>query len=235
MRILFLVLVPLVLIFACALLMIWAPLPRPFPPALSGARNKVAAIVTGVLGLGYVIGLTVTLVSAFAHGGRALDPAFTAAGLAPSSHLLFGRQYQGMIEGYPVDVTVMPPYRFQPAIVEIRIGAAVGTTIAAGHSKPLLDCRGCPALHLDQPGLAHIEAYARDPARALDLLADEQVAAALRELMADPEGAGTRELYLQPERVWLRAHSRTLDPVRVGAWLDALLALAQACARASTG
>jgi hypothetical protein len=232
-RILLLVLVPLILIFACALLMIWLPLPRPFPPALSGARNKVAAIVTGVLSLSYVIGLTVVLVTAFTRGGRVLDPVFVAAGLAPSSHLLFGRQYHGTIEAHPVDVTVMPSYRVQPAIVEMRLGAVVGTAVAIGHSKPLLDCRGCPELRLDHLGLAHVQAYASDPGRAQDLLANAQVVAAVHELMADASGAGSRELYLQPERVWLRAHPQRLDPAHVEVWLGALLDLAQACEAAS--
>ena len=70
MRILFLILVPPVLLFGCALLMMSLPLPQPFPPPLSDGRNQMAAVITGILGVGYVFGLALYLVSSVLRVGR---------------------------------------------------------------------------------------------------------------------------------------------------------------------
>jgi hypothetical protein len=49
------------LIFGLALLTIWLPLPQPFSPPPGKERNMVVAALTGVLGLGYLVGLVVYL------------------------------------------------------------------------------------------------------------------------------------------------------------------------------
>jgi hypothetical protein len=43
-----------------------------------------------------------------------------------------------------------------------------------------------------------------------------------------------RELYLQPERIWLRMRHRRLTEEQLHRWLDGLLALADAVERALT-
>jgi len=57
-RILLLILVPPILLFLCALLFLWVPLPHPFPLALSTERNQMAAFEVGIMGMGYLIGLS---------------------------------------------------------------------------------------------------------------------------------------------------------------------------------
>ena len=95
MRVVLLILVPAILLLAVALLSLWLPLPGPFPAPLSRGRNLMAAVVTGVLGVGYVVGLAVYVISSVRQAGRALDPALTARGLASSSYLGAGRRYHG--------------------------------------------------------------------------------------------------------------------------------------------
>ena len=50
------------------------------------------------------------------------------------------------------------------------------------------------------------------------MIADEQVKAALARLVLDPTGSA--ELYVQPARVWFRAHVWQLSDAQVEQWFD---------------
>ena len=160
------------LLFGCALLMIWMPLPQPFSPALSGTRNRMAAIVIGLLGVAYVAGLGIYAVLHFLRAGRVLDPTLTAKGLTARGYALFGRRYRGEIEGREVEAIVMPAQGIRPAQLNITVQAVLGTRMAMGRKRPLLGCRGCT--HVEGAGAAwdgyHI--YAEDRTLALRLLND---------------------------------------------------------------
>ena len=139
-RILFLILVPPVLLSLCALLVMGAPLPHPFPPPLSGGRDRIAAIMTGILGAGYLIGLAVYVIASFLRAGRALDPVLTSAGLVPEGYLAFGRRYRGMLQGREVEVTFLPSRGVSAAQLNVCVSTSLGTRVAIARGKPLLDC-----------------------------------------------------------------------------------------------
>ena len=232
MNILLLILVPVVLLFACALGMMWVPLPRFFPLPLSQGRNLMAAITTGVLGIGYVTALTGYVISMFLQAGRVLDGVCASLGLTPQSYLIFGRRYHGSIRGRQVDTDFLPPRGFSPGIINIYVRADLGARIAIGQRKPLLDCRGCPRLSLDEPGLGDLQILAQEEMKARRLLADPMVRAALGRLMAGQESPGLggtfRELYVQPDTIWFRSHPRQVTEARFRQCLDDLLSLAEA-------
>jgi hypothetical protein len=108
-RVLLLIVVPVVLLLACALIVLWIPLPGPFPPPFSDGRNRLAA-VTGILGIGAIVGLADYVVSPFRRAGRGLDPTLKARGLVSERYLAFGRRYRGTVDGRDVEVTVLPGY-----------------------------------------------------------------------------------------------------------------------------
>ena len=227
-RILVLIVVLPVLLFLCALLIMGAPLPRPFPPPLSGGRDQMAAITIGILGAGYLIGLTVFVIASSRRASHALDPVFTSAGLASESYLLFGRRYRGAIQGRHVEVTFVPSHGVSAAQLNVYVSASLGTRVAIARGKPLLDCGDCPRVDLDESSLGGLQVYSRDGEFAHRLLADAKVRGALQRLLDGGEVSGIREVYFQPERVWSRARPRGLTDGLFRQWLDDLIALAEA-------
>jgi hypothetical protein len=224
-HVLFLVLVLPVLLLACALLMMGMPLPRPFPPAMSRGRNLLAAVATGMMGLGYLAGLAVYAVAHFVRAGRVLDPVLVAAGLEPQGYLLVGRQYRGVIEGREVNVTFIPAQVIQSAQLTVTVSADLATRIAIARERPVLECRGCAPLEITDPSWEGLQIVAQDEAAARRLLSDPTGRAVVRRLFG---GWGLRELYLQPERVGLRARPRALTAAQFDQVFEDMLALAAA-------
>jgi len=229
MRTLLIIIVPPLLIFVCALLIVWLPLPQPFPPALSGGRNQVAAVVAGLLGLAYLVGLALYLIASFRQAGQALDSPFLARGLTAENYLGVGRSYRGSVEGRAVEANYLPAQGLRPALLNVYVAAELGTRAAAGEKRPLLDCRDCAPVDLDEFDLGSLQIWAEDGERLRNLLADKGSRAALNRLVSEQKSLGIRELYWQPERIWLRAHpSYRVAGEQVEGWLDALLLLAKA-------
>jgi hypothetical protein len=208
--------------------MILAPLPHPFPEAKSLERNRVAAITTGILGVAYLVALTVYAVSWFLQAGQALDATLVPLGLTSTSYMGFGRQYHGEIADRQVDVTYQPARMLKPALLNATIGANVGTRAALVPGKPLLDCHDCPAVDINAPELGQLHIVAQDEAWMRRLLDDPANLATTRRLLDDQKTLGLRELYLQPDRVWLRAHTNQITENKFRHWLDDLLSLAEA-------
>ena len=217
-----------ILLFACALVMIRVPLPQPLPPAMSRGRNLIAAIITGLLGLGYVVGVGAYAITQFLHAGRALDPVLTAAGLDGQGYALFGRRYRGEIEGRAVEVTVMPPQIIRPAQINVTVSADLGTRIALGRTRPLLDCRDCTRLATPGRERTTLHVYAEDEAHALRLMDDATVREIVSRILDDRAGRGLSEIYLQPARVWVRSRPYTLTVARFEPWFADVQALAAA-------
>jgi hypothetical protein len=92
----------------------------------------------------------------------------------------------------------------------------------------LLDCRDC--LRLAIPNRPDLHLYAGDAPRARALLARPPAQDALDELFTSPAASATQELYLQPDRLWLRTRLR-MPSSQIAVWLEdllpALVALAQ--------
>ena len=230
-RILLLILVPPVLFLLCALAILWIPLPQPFPPPFSGERNRISAITTGILGAMYVVGLAAYVITSVLRAGRILDPVLVPAGLASKSYLVFGRQYHGMIQSREVRVYFVPPQGISPAQLTVHVFASPGTRMSIGQKRSLLNGTDCTQLNAKELGLGHLQVYARDEESARTLLADPATRAALRRLVDDQEAPGSREVYLQPKSVWMRARPRRITEGQLRQWLDDLLVLAEASER----
>lgn len=231
-RILMMILVPVVLFLVCALIIMWLPLPQPFPAPLSGERTRMAAILVGVLGMGYLVGLIVYVTASFQQAGRILDPVLAPAGLDSKAYLLFGRRYHGPVQGRRVEVTYLPGQAMSRSQLNVYLDAALGTRIAIGRERPVLDCGDCPGVAVEAWEQVGFQVYAQDGAVARWLLADAEVSAALGRLLDERSGGGLRELYLQPERVWLRARPDGMSAEQFGRWFEDLLTLAAAGERA---
>ncbi len=192
----------------------------------------MSAIVTGVLGAGYVVGLAVYVVSTFLRAGRVLDPVLASAGMVSKSYLVFGRQYQGVLEGREVEVNFVPSSGVRPAQLNVYVAVNIGTRVALGWQRPLLDCRDCERLEAAGAELRGVQVYAQEEERAGRLLNDAASKEAMARLLDDQETYGIREIYLQPERVWLRARPQGMRGKRFRQWLDDVLVLAEASEKA---
>jgi hypothetical protein len=229
MRIVVLIGVAAVLLLAVALLAMWLPLPRPFPPAESGERTTLAAVTTGVLGFAYLVGLGAYLIAWLRGPGQALDAALSSRGLATRSAWGLGRRYTGQVGARQVQVAFTPPSGLQRAFLTIHVSADSDVRLAVGPRRPLLDCRECARIDVAGRGLGDLQVYSGDERRVRRLLSDPSTQAVLARLLAEQARDGLRELYLQPSRLWLRARPTSrVTGARVGEWLDDLLALGQA-------
>lgn len=225
-KILFLLLVIPVLLFIFALALIWLPLPDPFPPAMSEERNQMVAIITGVFGFLFLIGLGFYTVSLFLKAGRFLDNAAEKAGLRAKNYLFFGRQYQGKLTGHTVKIDFMPPQVLRPSVLNIYLETHMGTRIAIGKGKPLLDCQNCTPITGVCPALNNLKIYAHEEEKARRLLADPTIKEVLTHLLSNQKKFGFREIYFRSEKIWLRAHPRQLTEALFQEWLEDMLKLA---------
>jgi hypothetical protein len=223
-RLLLLLLILPVLLFCCALTMLRAPLPA----SLEGARNQGAAIATGLVGAGYLVSVVVYVITSLWRASRRLDPVLTALGFAAKPYALFGRQYRGFFHGRQVQVQYLPAQASRSARLDVTVDADLVARIAIGWQRPLLDCRDCPRIELNAQGLSQLEVYAQEEAQARSLLANVRARRAIQHLMDARSSSGQPEIYVQPDRIWLRARPWQIARGQIEAWLDDLLALAEA-------
>ena len=228
MRLILLILIPPILLFILALALILVPLPHPLPEARSPERSRVAAVTTGALGMLYLIGLAIYAVTWFLQIGQALDPALEPLGFTAEGYMGLGRQYHGALDGRRVEITYQPPQTIRRALLNITVDADIGTRAAVVPKRPLLDCADCPEVDVGMPELGQFLVVAEDSAWMQHLLAKPANAAVMERLLSDQKALGAREIYFQPERIWLRAHPQQLTEDRLHQWLDDLLALAEA-------
>ena len=125
--------------------------------------------------------------------------------------------------------------RFFPAqwprssLLNVTVAAEVNCSAAVGTRKPLLDSGNCPPLEMGELAPEDSVVLAEDGEWMRNLMTDESGWRAMNNLLADQDRYGLRELYFQPERLWLRARpNRHVLQVQVASWLDDLLVLAEA-------
>jgi hypothetical protein len=229
MRMILLLVLPVLVLFGLALVLMWVPLARPFPPALSSARNLMAAMAVGLLGMVYLAGVAVIIVGQVLRAGRSLDEVLAAQGLAPAKGLLLGRVYEGAVQGYPMRASWVPGYGVRPGQLLVKIDADVGLIAAVGDRRPLRP--SADAVRVDSSVLqgwapvVWVEAGQAEHVAAL--LADQTVASALFQLLAASEPGGVRDLRLARDHMEFRARPSTDAAVQhAGEWIQTLLVLA---------
>jgi hypothetical protein len=226
MRLILLLILGPIVILACALAVIWLPLPGAFPPALSKARNQMAALLAGGLALIYLVALFYGAIKTALQPARLADEAFRPLGIAGQNYLLLGRQYNGDWQGRQLQISFVPG-RFSSAVLQVYLQADLGTRAAIGRQRPLLDCRDCRRVTVAHPEIAHLYVVAQDALWLERLLADEQGRTAVRRLMTEHAALRLTAIYFQPERIWLYAHPQELTAAQVEQWMDDLLTLCQ--------
>jgi hypothetical protein len=187
----------------------------------------MAAIVTGILGVSYIAGLTVYEVSTFLQAGRVLDSILASEGMISESYLVFGRRYQGEVEGRDVEVNFLPSQGIRPAQLNVYVETDIGTRMAIGRQRPLLDCRDCVRWEVAESRLGELQVYAEEEERVDYLLKEAVSREAVVRLLEDPKEYGFREIYLQPGRVWLHAHPQGMRGKLFRQWLEDVLVLAE--------
>ena len=187
----------------------------------------MVALVLGGLGVSYIVGLTVYVVSTFLRAGHVLDSLLASKGMSSESYLLFGRRYQGKLEGRAVQVNFVPAQGIRPAQLNLYVEAAMGTRVAIGRQRPWLDCRDCVRWEVAEAGLGKLQVYAEEEKRVDYLLKQAAGREAVVRLLANPQEYGFRELYLQPGRVWLHAHPQGLGGKLFQQWWEDMLVLAE--------
>ncbi len=138
-------------LFAAALMLIFLPLPRPFPPAMSSERNLLSAIIVGVLGMILLLWFAFGLLADVRRSREILDPAFDELGFDKTSYLLTGRKYFGAVEGFRVEAAYHQQYRVEPAKLDIVIHSDFPVEFAIAKKRPLLFLRDCPLSKIDLP------------------------------------------------------------------------------------
>jgi len=228
MRLILLLVLPVLMLFGLALVLMWVPLPRPFPPALSSARNLMTAIAVGVLGMIYLAGVAVVIVGQVLRAGRGLDEVLAAQGLTPATGLLLGRVYEGSLQGRSVRAGWVPGYGVRPGQLLVKIGADVGLIAAVGDHRPLRPSADAVRVEVSLPRswapIVWVEVGQAEHLAAL--LADPAVASALFQLLAASEPGGVRDLRLARDHIEFRARPSTDAAVRhAGEWVQTLLVL----------
>lgn len=218
------ILIPIILIFALALALMVLPLPKPFPSALSSARNQMVAMITGVLGAIYLIAVVIYVFTVVSQAGSAFDNPFTSRGLSSQNYMGVGKRFHGELSGRVIEVHYVPGYRMKRALLEIYVSAETQQRIAISTQKPLLDCRDCPEV-----GIADVDLriFSHDAQWILDFLSEAINKELLNQLLRENMGYSFRELYIQPDRLWFRAHIEPGVSQREVEGLDTLLVLSE--------
>lgn len=217
-------LIPPILIAGVAFLSILIPLPIPLPQPGSQERNLPAAILTGILGLMWVISITLYTINSLLSSGSEIESTMTAQGLKSRRYLLFGRMYTGEINGKRVEVQFMPNRAPYHSLLNIWIGTHINKQMSIGMKKPIEGCSDCKKVEIFPNPLGEFQAYAEDMSWAQYLLSDPKVCGMILTLLNVPDRLEMREIYIQNSQCWL--HVRPTQPLKeheLQLWLHTLL------------
>jgi hypothetical protein len=232
MRILAILIVPLAIWFACVIVWLWLPLPAPLPPAFGDLRNKIAAVLTGFAGVGFLVFLVWYLFSVIGETGSGLDSTLEQAGLAGEPYLLVGRRYSGTVAERQIVVEFMPERSMQRPMLNAYVTARTTRRLSAGWTKPLLGCVECTRVQTSDPRLSGLTVKADDPSWTARLLSTAPAVDLVWQLLADPEALGARFVHVEAGRVWLQARPTQAGLARSAEWVAALARLAAEAERA---
>lgn len=227
MRLIAIIALPPLLVFAVLLAIMQLPLPRPFPRAGSDVRELMALVLAPILFIAYLYVVVANTLTAFDRPARFLDGEMAPFGLTGRRHGVFGRSYQGEPQGFAVRIEFQPAAGLRSHLLNVHVAAAADRRAAISSSRPILDCRDCPEIRFTEPGMVGLRVFADDETWIRTVLGRSAVQTALAGLIQGDEWSGVNELYIQPERIWLRAHPRLVEG-DVAVWMPMLLTLARA-------
>lgn len=177
-------------------------------------------------------GLIAGLVVVLRRRKRRLDAAFEPLGLTGSPYLLWFRQYHGTRAGREVAA-----YVSRGPALEIEAPTPLRTrlSVTGEHADTRAAARllGRTPLPLEDPALAGLTVFARDPLWARRLLAHPEVPPLLARLIHFEGWFVRRQVILMPGRLRLHLFGNRnlfrweLPPAQVAQWVDEVLALAR--------
>ena len=215
-----------ILLFLFALGLLFLPLPGSFPPIGSNERNLVAAILTGLLGLTWLVFMVVFVIKIVLTPGRMLDRIFTSKGLSAKSYLGIGRQYQGVSEGRQVFIQFIPGRMLQNMLLDIRLECDHSANMLISSGKPVAVPVKVNEKILSQE-IGGMTVLAEDRVFADSLLSIPETMPMIRKAVTN-QGVGLVEIKLKPG--WLVLHNRptfNLEPANVELWLQVMLRLSR--------
>jgi hypothetical protein len=227
MRLVLLIFLIPIFLFLLALAMLWVPLPAPLPVVSSSGRNLLAAVCTGVVGLVLLGGVAVYTVNYIRRAGHWLDRVFPSPAYTFRPFMVAGRQYQGAEQGRRVEANYIPAARVQPALLNLYVDAESKISAAIGTKRPIMDCRDCPRVENLGCDLDELLIYSADPEWIRRYLDNSTIRNIIIDMLVE-KGPGMRELYIQPDKIWLRSHpSSGISAEQVRRWCSDLLELAK--------
>lgn len=209
------------LILAVAFCVLGIPLSEPAPPAWSGARNGVAAVLCGLVGLAAVAGTGIFVLGRIVRLGQAWDQSLESRGLARVGRRLFACHYAGLLAKRDATVDVSPPFHLQPWRLTVSLRLRSAARIAMGSHEPLLDCRGAAQITLgdDRLDACHLRS---DTPTASGLLERQDVRSLLYRIVEDLVETNSWEIYLRPDGLEARIRTYHLTETMILKWLDNL-------------
>jgi len=193
----------------------------------SGILEILLPVGFGLLGLLLLISLTACLIIHILSNTKQADPVFTELGFKASSHLFTGRSYKGVYVGRHVTVTYMPQQRAMAAApLNISVATRSNTHMAIATKRPMLGCSGGARVSLPESHSAHkLYIMASDQARALSLLTN--TSDAVIRLTTSLSPPGYPELYIKPDIIELRLHTKNIVPEIIRSYLQDLALVAK--------
>jgi hypothetical protein len=140
-----------------------------------------------------------------------LDSPMKEFGFISKRYMIFGRSYEGTIKGKKVEVKFIPSTGLRPALLNIYIEAEIGTRLAIGEKRPILDCNDCAVLEDYDEELGENNVYALEEDKARIILDNHEIRSYIFSITANQTSFGLSELYFQPDKVWLRIHPRQIN------------------------
>jgi hypothetical protein len=181
------------------------------PRYLLKGYDQLNAIIVGVLGIIFLLWLSYYLFSLVTEISLSFEPVMKEAGLSSERYLIFGRRYQGEINGKNIGVNFIPSTGLRPALLNIIVKPIeIGTKLAIVQDKPLLDCKNCKLITGFEE-LDGIKVFAQDEKMATEYLQDSKIKNIIFSLMHDQSSRSLREIYFKSSEVLFRIHPRNYD------------------------
>ncbi len=192
-------------------LLIHSTLTKLSPNSIFKGYNQPAALLTGILGIVFIIWLGFYTASSISQISGFLDSPMKEFGFISNSYMIFGRIYKGTIRGKNVEINFIPSTGLRPALLNIYIEANIGTRLAIGEKRPLLDCNDCSIIEDYDEVLGENKVYALEREKANIILDNHKIRSYIFSIMENQASYRLREIYFQPDKVWLRIHPRQMN------------------------
>lgn len=229
MKLILRIFLPMLLLFVFALLLLALPLPEPFPERFSNERNLLTSLVTGFIGIVFIIYLLRYISSSLKQQGSVLDPICSKWGLNSESLPGYGKHYTGNFDGRKVEVFYTPARRIALPLMNVYFPLQSQIRMAISEKKPLMDCKDCPQIETGYSELSNLQVYSKDTEWVQTFFEKVENRLMVNRLIAGWKKKGLRELYLQPGKLWLYAHPYYDVTFKdVEEWFDILPVLAHA-------